>query len=247
VRYLDVADELRARLAAGAYEPGRPLDSEARHARQLRASRVTIRRALELLREQGLVTSRQGSGWFVATDPVRQHLGRVTTVEAALEAAGVVAQRRVLEFAFVAATREVAGALAIEAGAEVLRVLRVNLADGDPFGLVTVWVRGALGAHLSRADVERSPFYDLLPLRGVELGRATQTIDAELADADAARRLGLRAPAALLLCRRVTHDRDGRPLLYSEHRYPAGRTQFEIDFPSVAFNEARLPDGAPHG
>lgn len=247
MRYLEIAEKLRERLGDGTYEAGRALDSEAQLARQLGASRVTVRRALETLREQGLVTSRRGSGWFVSVDPVRQTLGRVTTIEAALESAGSVAERRVLEFAFVPAPHPVATALRVEAGADVLRVVRVNLADGEPFALVTVWVRAALGAPLSRADVERSPFYDLLPLRGVELGRATQTIDAELADADDARRLGLRPPAALLVCRRSTHDRHGNAVLYSEHRYPAGRTQFEIDFPSVAFSEARPPDGAPHG
>ena len=47
-----------------------------------------MRRALDLLRQEGLVTSRRGAGWFAAVDPVRQPLGRVTTVEAAVEAAG---------------------------------------------------------------------------------------------------------------------------------------------------------------
>ena len=56
----------------------------------------------------------------------------------------------------------------------------LNLADDEPFALVTVWVRADVGADVSRADVERSPFYDLLPLRGVELGSVHQTITAEL-------------------------------------------------------------------
>src|SRR5262249_39015958 len=140
-----------------------------------------VRRALDLLRQEGLVTSRRGAGWFAAVDPVRQPLGRFTTVEAAVEAAGARPSREIVAFGFVDAPANVADALGVARGADVLRAApvgvaggsgvlrggRVNLADGEPFALVTVWVRGDVGADVSRADVERAPFYDLLPLRGV--------------------------------------------------------------------------------
>lgn len=237
MRYLDVAEALRARLASGRYGAGGALESEAELGRELGASRVTVRRALELLRSEGLVTSRRGAGWFVALDPVRQSLGRVTTVEAALEAAGAEPGRRILEFGFEAAPTEVAADLGIERGAEVLRVRRLNLADGEPFALVTVWVPAELGAPLSRAEIERTPFYDLLPLRGVALGRAVQTIGADLAGPDDATLLGVAPGTPLLVCRRVTRTVEGRPVIVSEHRYPASRTQFEIEFPTVVHGD----------
>ena len=145
---------------------------------------MTVRRALDVLRQEGLVTSRRGSGWYIALDPVRQPLGRVTTVEAAVENAGGVPRRRILGFGFETAPVRVAQALNIERGVDVLRVERVNLNDDEPFALVTVWVRADVGADLSRADVERAPFYDLLPVRGVALGTVHQTITAEVASAE---------------------------------------------------------------
>jgi GntR family transcriptional regulator len=111
-----------------------------------------------------------------------------------------------------------------------LRVERVNLADDEPFALVTVWVRADIGADVSRADVSRTTFYDLLPIRGVELDSVQQTITAEIADDDAARLLACSPGDPLLLVRRVTHALNGDPVLYSEHRYPADRTTFEIEF-----------------
>ncbi|MCZ7534950.1 MAG: GntR family transcriptional regulator [Acidimicrobiia bacterium] len=146
MRYLDIAETLRGRLASGEYGAGGALESEADLGRDLGASRVTIRRALELLRSEGLVSSRRGSGWFVALDPVRQPLGRVTTVEAALAAAGAVPERRVLEFGFEPATTEVSESLGLPPRAEVLRVRRLSLADGEPFAIVTVWVPAELGS-----------------------------------------------------------------------------------------------------
>lgn len=244
MRYLEIAETLRGRLASGEHGSGGSLESEAELGRILRASRVTVRRALELLRSEGLVTSRRGSGWFVALDPVRQPLGRVTTVEAALEAAGARPTRRVLEFGFEVASEEVAAALDLTAGADVLRVGRLSLADGEPFAIVTVWVRGDLGAPLSRSEVERATFYDLLPLRGIELGRVTQTIGAGLATSDDARLLGVEPGDPLLVCTRITRTTDGAPVLASEHRYPAARTRFEIEFPSVALGDHPSPSAA---
>ena len=243
MRSLDLADALRARIAAGGVGPAGALPSEAELARTYDASRVTVRRALDLLRREGLVTSRRGAGWFVALDPVRQPLGRVTTVEAAVEGAGAVASRRVLAFEFVRPSREVANALEIATDAEVLRVERVNLADGEPFALVTVWVRGEYATELSRGDVERAPFYDILPLQGVELATVHQTITADVADTRAAGRLDVEPGAPLLVGKRITRDAEGVAVLYSEHRYPAVRTQFEIDFALNVTNAGVLQHG----
>ena len=229
MRYLDLADDLRTRIAAGQVGA---LPSEAELGEEHGVSRVTVRRALELLRDEGLVASRRGSGWFVVSDPVRQPLGRVTTIEAALEAAGARPERRVLEFGFEPAAPEIAKALGLPADAEVLRVARLNLADGEPFALVTVWLPETLGAHVSRADVERATFYDLLPLHGVETGRIVQTITATAADRVEARRLGGRTGDPLLACRRVTYDRSGAAVMVSEHRYPARSTALEVEFPA---------------
>ncbi len=229
MRYLDVADDLRTDIAAGRVGP---LPSEADIGEAHGVSRVTVRRALELLRDEGLITSRRGAGWFVAADPVRQPLGRVTTIESALEAAGAKPERRVLEFGFEPAPPEIAKTLGVAADAEVLRVLRLNLANGEPFAIVTVWLPMAVGAHVSRADVERATFYDLLPLHGVDAGRVVQTITATASDRIEARRLGGHAGEPLLACRRVTYDRSGDAVMVSEHRYPAQSTALEVEFPA---------------
>jgi GntR family transcriptional regulator len=230
VKHLDLADALRARIAARDLGARGALPGELDLAKEYATSRVTVRRALDLLRREGLVTSRRGAGWFAAVDPLRQPLGRVTTVEAAVEAAGARPGRRVVAFGFVASTAHVADALHIERAAEVLRVERVNLADDEPFAAVTVWVRADIGADVSRADVERTTFYDLLPVRGVELESVHQTITAEIADEPTAALLACAPGDPLLLVRRVTSDVHGAPTLYSEHRYPADRTSFDIEF-----------------
>ncbi len=149
------------------------------------ASRVTIRRALELVREEGLIAARQGFGWFVATEPVPQSLESLATIESHVEGVGKLSERKIEEFAYESAPERVERVLGVD---QVLRVKRVNLADGEPFAVVTVWCPAELGAHLSRRDVERRPFYELLD---VQLRGATQTIGADLVGATDARLLGV--------------------------------------------------------
>jgi GntR family transcriptional regulator len=225
VRYLAIADALRARLATAAVGSLLPSESELSH--EFDASRVTVRRALELLRDEGLIGARQGFGWFVAGAPVRQELGTLGTIEAQLEASGRRAERRVLEFEFTAPPGHIAALLETDL---TLRVKRLNLADGEPFAIVTVWCPAELGAALSRRDVEARPFYELI---GVELRGASQTIGADSAAPADAALLGVPVGSPLLRCERVTTDTTGRPVLVSSHVFPAGRTEFVVDLPSA--------------
>jgi GntR family transcriptional regulator len=226
-----IADDLRHRIDAGEFGAAR-LPSEADLGSAYGASRVTIRRALEVLRDEGLVSARQGFGWTVAADPIRQQLGRLGTVEAQLAEAGIGSERRILDFRFVAAPERARRILGVD---EVLEVRRVNLAvtPGDearrPFARITVWCPSELGSRLSRDDVERASFYELLD---IPLGGATQTIGAGLADATDAAALDVPVGSPVLVCERVTlAASDGRPVLLSEHVFPADLTEFVVELP----------------
>ena len=120
---------------------GERVPSEAELGGEYGVSRVTVRRALEVLREEGLVTARQGVGWFVAVDPVRQALGRVTTIEEALEAAGSTPTRQVLEFTFEPAPTDVAKVLTEDGH-------RVVSAAHEALSALDEWTTGEIEAAL---------------------------------------------------------------------------------------------------
>lgn len=244
IRYREIADDLRARVEDGDLGGDRRLlPSESELSEHYGASRVTVRKALDLLRAEGLVDSRQGFGWFVAGTPFRQHLGRLGTIEAQLEAAGRRSERRIVDFGFVRAPARVRATLGVD---KVLRVARVNLADGEPFARVTVWCPEELGAELSRAQVAEHSFYELLP---VPLGGAVQTIEAHAASAADAELLAIPEGSPVLVCERVTSDAAGRPVLVAEHVLPGHRSAFTVDLPhpevSIAPSGVRLRDSGP--
>jgi GntR family transcriptional regulator len=223
IRYQEIAQVLRERIAE--VGTGRVLPSESDLSAEFGVSRVTVRRALETLREERLVESRQGFGWYAAAMPLQQRLTQLETIERQLEERGMHPERQVIEFAFVDAPAHVAAQLQCES---VLRVKRVNRADGEPFAIVTVWCPAELGQHMSRADVERQPFYELL---GVALRGATQTIGAAAAGPADASLLGVPIGSPVLRCERLTTSTAGRPILLSEHIFPAHRTEFVVDLP----------------
>ncbi len=227
IRYHQIAEELRSRLGAGEFAAGKLLPSEASLGASYSASRVTIRKALEVLRGEGLVDSRQGFGWFAAADPLSQPLTGLSTIESRLAKSGRRSERRILDFQFVDAPPLIAPVL----GERVLEVKRINLADGEPFARVTVWCREDLGAELSKADVEGASFYELLetPIRG-----ADQTIGAQSAGPADAELLGIPEASAVLVVRRTTFNTKDQAILVSEHVFPGHLTEFVVELPSKA-------------
>ena len=233
-RYQQIAEALRTRVLAGEFVAGRLLPSESTLGVEFGASRVTIRRALDTLREEGLLQSRQGLGWYAASDTVRQSLDELETLEHQLTVSGVTADRRVLDFSFGAAPPAVRAALGTD---RVLEVRRLNLADGEPFARVTVWCPEQLGSGLSRDAVEARSFHELLADAGVLLAGASQTIVAGAADSADAELLDVPPGSPVLICERVTRSADGTTVLFSEHVYPGHRMAFTVDLAPGARSE----------
>ncbi len=238
IRYREIAEDLRRRVDAGEFAAGRLLPSEAELSGAYSASRVTIRKALEELRGEGLIAARQGFGWFAADETVRQSLGHLATLEEQLAVSGRRSQRKILDFGFIKPPARVRQVFGVD---KVLQVRRLSLADGRPFARVTVWCPEELGAHVSRAQVEQSSFYDLLP---VDLGGAVQSIGADAASIRDAELLEIPKGSPVLVCERITSDAAGHPVLLAESIFPGHLTEFIVDLPhpeaSIAPSGLRL-------
>jgi GntR family transcriptional regulator len=101
-RFRQIAEDLRERVALGEFGDQGALDSESALCARYAVSRVTVRRALETLRDQGLVESRQGSGWFVTGGSFHQKLalGTFRHAGSAVTESGRLMTRRVVEFGY---------------------------------------------------------------------------------------------------------------------------------------------------
>lgn len=226
-RYLRLRDQIAAELADGNLGPGALLPSEHDLAARYGASRLTVRRALGLLKEDGVVASRQGLGWSVtSTIPMRQPLDALMSIDEQIIRAGRRPTRRLLAFSVGRAPSEVAEILNTHS---VLQISRLNLADGEPVGRNTAWVPEDLARDLSLESVEAQSLLRLLP---VVLGSATQVITAERVSPEDAALLNMAVGSPVLRFIRTTHDRAGRPVLYSDAVYNPVRAEFTIELAS---------------
>jgi GntR family transcriptional regulator len=237
-RFRQLAAELRERIALGEFGASGALESEAALGRRYQVSRVTVRKALEELRAQGLVESRPGAGWFLSGSSFHQTLalGTFRHAASAVAESGRSLVRRVLAFGYQAAPAPIAGALEIADDPHVLAARSLRLVDagsaagGEPLDLVQEWVPAALADRVSRADAEHLGIWATLQRQGHRVDAVRQTISAGLATPADAEALGVDPGSALLLVRRLASDVDGRPLALSDHRYLAHRFSLEVEF-----------------
>ena len=240
-----IAHDLRERIALGELGEDGSVDSEAELCRRYGVSRPTVRRALELLRDQGLVEARHGAGWFVTGSAFHQRLalGTFRHATSAVAEAGKSVDRRVVEFGYRAAASALAASLQVPAGSELLHAQSVRSVDGDALDVVQEWVPAELASAISRADATAPGIWETLVRQGRRIASVRQTITAGAAtDADSIL-LGVDPGTPLLLVRRLAIGADQQPLALSDHRYLAHRFALEVEFNSGPGSAAAEPPG----
>ena len=232
-RFRQIADDLRERIALGDLGGSGALDSEARLGERYGASRITVRKALELLRHDGLVDSRQGSGWFATGSSFHQQLalGSFRHARSAIADAGGRTERQVLAFRWQPSPAAVAAALDLgDPEADVLFARSLRTVDGHPLDLAVEWIPGAFASRISRADAADPGLWRSLHREGLGISTVRQTITAGATTEDDAGPLGVTSGVPLLLIRRLALDPEGRPIALADHRYLAHRFSLEVEF-----------------
>lgn len=204
--YLQLSQTLAQAIRDGSYRTNEALPSERVLSDALSLSRVTARKAIDQLVDQGLVVRRQGSGNYIAPQ-LEQPLSRLTGFSEELHLRGFTPSSRWLTRALTPATPEEQLSLGLSPGAPVARLERLRLADEVVMAHeVSVLPQDVVPEP---AAVEGS-LYKYLRARGREPVRALQHIRARNADAGLAEMLGVPAGHALLFITRVGYLGSGQ-------------------------------------
>jgi GntR family transcriptional regulator len=186
-------------------------------------SRATVRHALQRLESEQRIYRRQGKGTFVARRKIEQRLGLTSHTEE-MRARGMVPGSKLIDVSRVPASSEVATALRLAEGTELLQIERLRLADGEPIAIEVLYLQAERFDGISAALGESGSFYQLLHSDyGVELASAEETIEAVVAGAREAGLLGCGQAAPLLLLSRLSLDTRGRPIEYVRSLYRGDR------------------------
>jgi DNA-binding GntR family transcriptional regulator len=227
-RYRAIERAMRQRLAKLA--PGAELPSDAELCEEFGVSRMTARHAMHHLAQEGLLFRAPGRGTFVAEAPTHRRANSLLSFSNEMRRQGRVPTSRIVGRALRAPTREEALRLQLKEGEKVLWLKRIRLADGEPTALESTRLNRRTAAAVLRASLERESLHAVLVRAGFPPTKGRATIDAEAASADDARWLQMRKGDPMLVERRVIVDDQGRPLEFTESRYPADRYALDVDF-----------------
>ncbi len=224
--YFQLSQQLEAAIENGALTPGSLLGNEIDLAGRLGLSRPTVRQAIQALVEKGLLVRRRGVGTQVVHSQVRRPL-ELSSLYDDLEAAGQRPATRLIAHRTEPASAEVAAALGVPEGDDVLYVERLRSAHGEPMARLGNHLPvGLFGLDADR--LETTGLYRLMRAAGITLHSARQTVGARAATTPEAALLGEAEGAPVLTMARTTYDDTGRAVEFGSHIYRASRYAFDF-------------------
>ena len=230
--YRQLAETLQLHMETGKIAPNEPLPAERDLAISFKVSRDTVRKAIRLLEERGVLYSDHGRGTFAAPAAVRQMSRFLDSFsEDTLKRGGSPGQK-ILSMENVAANMAIASLLHVEAHVPLLRIRRLRLMDDAIVGLQDSYLHLPQGARLERKELERagSLYRLLIDKFSIEPSESLESVGAIAASADDALLLGVGPGTPLLVCERVMLSDRREPIEYCEMKYvPSYRYKTRIN------------------
>jgi GntR family transcriptional regulator len=212
-RYIQVYAAIRDWIYQGTYKPGQRLPTESALCELFAVSRITTRKAVEMLVDEKLVVRQPGRGTFVVDDladaPVTGDMEQLLRKVDRLGKKTRVARAEVQEMEADAETRR---DLRLPPGVRVQCASHVRLLNKQPIGYVVTYVPAALHVRFNLNELNESPMLNLLERKGVDIASCDQVISATLADGRLAGLLGTTVGAPLVHIRLVVFDSRRRPV-----------------------------------
>lgn len=226
----EIATVLRTKILDGTLQTGARIASERDLAEELSASRMTVRRAIEILEGEGLVTRYPGRGTFVGgmRERVLVEKGRevqtssVTASELKMSGSFLKDMERMgrkpkIQFleqpSLVASDTEIAKHLQIPVGSLVFKRYRLQLADNLPYRLIVSYYPSDLFGELLTTDIGDKPLFSWLQDRhGLRVAHAQEILIARLATQNERQLLQISPTAPVIVLDRTVWANTGRPV-----------------------------------
>ena len=218
--YLQLSEQLLAGIERGNVQPGDPFETEVDLARRLRLSRPTVRRAIAVLVDRGLLVRRRGVGTVVATGGVQQH-AELNSLYDDLAAERRSPRTELIDLDAKTVCARAAGTLGLPARTRLVHMTLLRYVGALPLAILENWLppdTPALPA-LIPARLEREGMYEILRAQGIAPCTAQQTFGARNATGTERRLLGLTRADPLLTMWRSAFDAAGGIIECGDHRY----------------------------
>ncbi|MFS0517735.1 phosphonate metabolism transcriptional regulator PhnF [Nostoc sp. UIC 10607] len=235
--YVQIADQLRQNIHQGVYQIGEQLPTETKLAEQFAVNRHTIRQAIALLKDEGLLRVDRGRGTFVAAKTIRYAIGKRVRYNQTLKAQGWQVRFQLLRVLEVPADDAIARGLEIPYGEPIALIERLSLADEEPISIGTGYfplkqfpdILDPKNIKILQEQQSISQF--LQQVYGCDHIRRSTCVSARLVQPQDAKWLQLSLNQPILLAESVNVDQTGNVIEYGVTRLRGDRMElfFEND------------------
>ncbi len=215
--HLTISEKLRHRISMGEYRAGAQLPSEYQLMAEFAVSRITVRRAIANLVQQGLVMAQQGKGVFVKTQQkVTYSLSSpMVFFEADMARQGVVSAIQNLVFEPMLPPASVRQTLQLPARAKVYFQKKLLLLDQVPVAVDTSYTLSSLGKTLA-ADLKQRMTFPTLEQYGVIIEKIETVIESTHADYEVSEYLDVPLGHPLITYCYTAYNNQNQPVVYGE-------------------------------
>jgi len=215
---------LRHKILQGEWEVGEMIPTEPELMQQHNLSRITVRRGLNRLANEGLIYRQQGRGSFVAEQTLEQGLTRIISFTEDMNQRGMVPRTEVLFSDLVPSPEDVAERLGLEPGAEMARLERLRLANDEPMSIEESYLVHSYCPGVLEDNYAVNALREALEAKyGIRILRARQIIRAVRASTRQARLLTVPARSPLLFIERVSYSQQNLPVEFLRIYYRGDR------------------------
>lgn len=230
-RYHQLKLILEQRITAGEFSPGDRFPTDEELTQQYGLSRGTVRRAVDMLVDDGRLRREQGRGTFVIAPPLSPVFFRLADFSEEMRQRGRHPGTQLLKLRVFPASDEIAGRLQLCPGEEVIEISRLRLADGKPMAYEIRYLAHSLCPGLLEENLESQSIHSLLIDKyNIPLTRAVHTIEARALSAQEADLLQVAPGSAGFAVDRLTYTINDRPVTWYRIIYRGDEYRFTAEF-----------------
>lgn len=233
LKYEMIARDVQGKIARGEYKPNQQLPVMSDLCEMYGVSKITVKRAMDMLVSRGLVIKRRGSGSFVknisvteVAPPFQDMSKQLLGFTSEFTDTGIRVSTDVHDFSVIEADEEVADQLRIRPKEFVYHIVRTRLADDVPQEIEYTYMPITVVPGLSADDVQDSIYAYIRDTLGLKIYSAHRSIRAVMPTPEEYERLQLEEDDPLLEISQVVFLEDGRIFEYSICRHVGSRFTF---------------------
>ena len=226
--YIQIHDHIKKEIDEGKWEIGQRLPSERDLSDQFQVSRMTLRQAITLLVEEGVLERRVGSGTYVASNRVQEKMRGTTSFTEIIKSQGKDPSSKLISYRRTLPNKKEADQLGIPVSETIIRMERVRFADQVPVVYEVATIPEKFIKSFKKEEVT-SHFFQTLEDHGYRIGKSQQTIYARLANDKIASYLSIPKGHPILALTQVSYLDDGTAFEYVKSQYVGDRFEFYLE------------------